>query len=109
MQSKMPTRYGPFFSKVFFYGILDRETLLVRMRDAVITRQEKLHALQTIRLAPPLGPCREIVDGERVTAAWNLMLDYGRAEVKTQIQWLQDAIEKIENEFQQALCRRGHR
>jgi PadR family transcriptional regulator AphA len=89
----------PLFSKFFFYGILDRETLLPQLRDALVARQETLRTLQIKEIAPPLGPCREIVDEERVTATWNLMLDYGRAEVKTQIRWLQDVIEKIENEF----------
>ena len=73
--------------------------LLARLHDTLVARQEMLQALQTIQIAPPLGPCREIVNGERVTATWNLMLDYGRAEVKTQIEWLQDVIEKMENEF----------
>jgi PadR family transcriptional regulator AphA len=87
------------FSRFFFYGILDRETLLGHLHDALTVRQEALRALRDTEIDPPLGPCREIVDEDRVMAIWDLMLDYGRAEAKMQCQWLQDVIEKIEIEF----------
>jgi PadR family transcriptional regulator AphA len=53
------------FSKVFFYGMLDKETLTARLRDVLATRQHKLDALKALEIAPPLGPYREIVDGGR--------------------------------------------
>jgi PadR family transcriptional regulator AphA len=87
------------FSRFFFYGMLDGETLLARLRDVLAARREKLQVLQSTDIAPPLGPCREIVDDERVTEVWNLMLDYGRMQVQTQIEWLQDVIERVEDEL----------
>lgn len=87
------------FSRVFFYGMLDKGTLLVRLQDLLATRRQRLQALQDAAIDPPLGPCRDIVDEERVTAVWNLMLDYGRQDIATQIEWLEETIQDIGKNF----------
>jgi DNA-binding PadR family transcriptional regulator len=85
-----------FLGKFFFYGMLDDGRLLARVREALVGRRDELEALRTVEIAPPLGPCREIVDSERVTAVWNLMLDHWRSEVETQIRWLERVIDRVE-------------
>ena len=87
------------FSRVFFYGMLDKNTLSVRLQDLLATRRQRLQALQEAEIAPPLGPCRDIVDEERVTQVWNLMLEYGRRDIATQIEWLEETIQDIGKNF----------
>ncbi len=88
-----------FFSRFFFYGLLDKKTLLARLHDAVDARREILQELESFTFKPPLGPYGEFVDSDRVTAVWITMHGYGQALIKTQIDWFQDVIHKVENEF----------
>ncbi len=89
----------PILSRAFFWGMLDKETLLAQLGEMLNAWQEKRDRLQAWNLAPPHGPCRPFVDPERVTDMWEQMLKYGRAEVETQIRWLGDTIQHIEREW----------
>jgi hypothetical protein len=79
--------------------MLDRETILSHL-DPVLERRRALHArMQDFHFDPPGGPCRPIVDEERVLFAWDAMLDHARADLTTQIQWLERTIERFKTEF----------
>ncbi len=88
-----------FFSRSFFWGMLDKETLLSQLSELLNTFQRRLDWLQGREVDPPVGPCRPFVDPERVTDVWNRMMDYGRAEAETQIRWLQETMQHIEQEW----------
>ena len=85
-------------AKFFFYGLLDRETVLAHLRATLRQRQNVLAEITGITFAPPAGPCRPIVDSDRVMNAWGMMLDYGRAETKTQVRWLKETIQQMEQQ-----------
>ncbi|MBC8444488.1 MAG: hypothetical protein H8D77_00005, partial [Chloroflexi bacterium] len=89
---------GP-FSGVFFEGMRDKGTPGGRLQALLATRRQRPQPLQDAAVDPPRGPCRDIVDEERVTAVWNLMLDYGRQDIATQIEWLEETIQDIGKNF----------
>jgi DNA-binding PadR family transcriptional regulator len=84
------------FSRFFFYGMLDKETILAHLQATLQHRREVRSKMGAFSFAPPAGPCRPVVDSERVMMTWDVMLDYGRADLETQIQWLENAIQRIE-------------
>lgn len=86
------------FTKFFFYGMLDRDTVLSHLRAVLQQRQDVLAEIEGFTFAPPAGPCRPIVDNDRVMATWATMLDYGRAEAETQVWWLERTIQRLEQE-----------
>jgi PadR family transcriptional regulator AphA len=82
-------------SKFFFYGMLDDETIVAHLQSALERRQKMRNKMDGFHFKPPTGPCRPIVDSDRVMMAWDMMLDYGRADLDTQIVWLENTIERI--------------
>lgn len=87
-------------AKFFFYGLLDKETLLARLDDALAARQAWFQTLQALTpIDPPRGPYSDIVDSQRVTVIWHMLLDYGQALTETQINWLQDVVKQVKDEF----------
>ena len=86
-------------SRAFFWGMLDKETLLAQLGEVLNAWQEKRDRLQAWSVAAPYGPCRPFVDPERITELWEQILKYGRAEVETQIRWLGGTIQHIETEW----------
>ena len=91
--------FADHFSRSFFWGMLDKETLLARLSELLNTFQRRLDWLKGWEVDPPVGPCRPFVDSERVTDVWNQMMAYGRAETETQIRWLQETMQHIEQEW----------
>ncbi len=96
-----------FLSRAFFWGMLDKETLLSQLEDMLGAWQQRLAWLQARDADPPRGPCRPFVDPQRVTDIWNQMLVYGRAETETQVSWLQETIRHIEQDWDDTPNRRG--
>ena len=88
-----------FLSRSFFWGMLDKETLLGQLSELHNAWQQRLEWLQGREVDPPVGPCRPFVNPERVTDVWNQMMAYGRAETETQIHWLQETMQHIEQEW----------
>ena len=88
-----------FLSRSFFWGMLDKEALLAEISELLNTFQRRLDWLRGRQIDPPVGPCRPFVDSERVTDMWNQMMGYGRAETETQIRWLQETKQHIEQEW----------
>ncbi|MBN1581641.1 MAG: PadR family transcriptional regulator [Anaerolineae bacterium] len=91
------------FGKFFFYGILDNETIIAHLQSALERRKKIRKKMDAFRFDPPAGPCRPIVDSDRVMMTWDAMLDYGRADLETQIQWLKDTIKHIEDSAEKTL------
>jgi DNA-binding PadR family transcriptional regulator len=87
------------FSRSFFWGMLDKETLLAQISAPIDTLQRRLDWLQGREVDPPVGPCRPFVDRERVTDVWNQMMNYGRAETEAQIRWLKQTMKHIEDKW----------
>jgi DNA-binding PadR family transcriptional regulator len=87
------------FARFFFYGMLDRDTILSHLEPVLEQRRALLAGLRGFHLDPPGGPCRPIVDDDRVLLTWNEMLDYARADLATQIEWLEKTIEHLKIEL----------
>lgn len=82
-------------TKFFFYGMLDDETVVDHLQTALERRLKIRDKMQGVRFDPPAGPCRPIVDNDRVMLTWEMMGDYIRANLDTQILWLENTIERL--------------
>lgn len=94
-------KIGRLFARFFFYGMLDDECIITHLQAALERRQKMRLELNSFRFDPPAGPCRPIVDSDRVMMTWHGMLAYERANLDTQIGWLIKTIEKIEKKGEQ--------
>ena len=83
-------------AKFFFYGMLDKATIVAHLQAALERRLKIRKGAAEIQFDPPAGPCRPIVDDERVMMTWQTMLDYIRADLDTQIEWLEKTIIQVE-------------
>ena len=89
----------PFLLRFFFYGILDKETLLFRLREVLDARQRMLDKHRQRSGFVPPDSARDVVDPQAVVRVWDLMMDYGRVELMLQVNWLRESIDKIERDW----------
>lgn len=87
------------FARFFFYGMLDKATILTHLQAALDQRRRLLAKIKDASIAPPAGPCRPIVDNDRVMVTWEAMRDYGRTDTETQIHWLELTIQIIDQKL----------
>jgi len=66
------------------------------LQIALDQRRSLLAKIKSASIAPPAGPCRPIVDSDRVMVTWEAMRSYGRTDIETQIHWLEHTIQTIE-------------
>lgn len=88
-----------FFARFFFYGLLDRDTLLVRLQDAKEQAEGERESLRAVAMAPPPGPHGLPLDTGRVLATWGMMADYARRRVEGRVEWLAQVIARVQAEF----------
>ena len=88
----------PFLLRFLFYGMLDKETLLFRMREVLVARQRMLdrHLEWAGFVAPEAA--KPMVDPQSVARVWELMADYGGKELALQVAWLKESITRMERD-----------
>lgn len=94
-----PRSLNPFFIKLFFYGMLDKSTLLQRLHETLASQTAYLDTLDCSAIGPPRGPSRKGVDPERIEYVWRQLCEYERLKIETRIRWLQQLLIDIERDL----------
>ena len=89
----------PFMLRFFFFGILDKQTLLFRLREVLAAREGMLAKHRDWPGFVPPDAARDVVDPQAVSYVWDLMLVCGRDELQLQVNWLKESISRVERDW----------
>lgn len=95
---KLSPRKVPVLLKLFFSGVLDKETVLTQLRH-----QQALHRVQLAyyeqEIKPYIEQMVEVTGMVREGVMWELTRQLGEENERTYLRWLEQAIETVEEKL----------
>jgi PadR family transcriptional regulator AphA len=93
-----PPTKSPVLLKLFFLGVLDKEDILSQMRCQLEAQRSRLKRFQQ-ETSQYIQEAKQMAGLAQPGVLWELIRSYGELQTQTSIEWLEKAIQVVEQKM----------